>query len=85
MAKKITYYSRLSKERKALVSSLLEDSELKIIEVNLKKGVIIEIEEDECFIILDTWEGIDSKKDEEDDEEEDDLDLDENDDIENID
>jgi hypothetical protein len=61
MAKKITNYSKLSKDNKAYVNSLLERSALKIIEVNLNKGVIIELEKEVFFVVLDTWTGFDKR------------------------
>ena len=70
MAKRVTTYSKLSKERKEFIDSLLENSELKMIEVNAKKGVIVDLEGDDIFVVLDTWTGFD-KREEEDDEEDD--------------
>lgn len=59
MDKRITRYSKLTKDKKEYINSLLEASELKIIEVNFKKGVIVDLEGDEFFIVLDTWTGFD--------------------------
>jgi hypothetical protein len=83
MAKRVTTYSKLSKEKKEFIDSLLDDSELKMIEVNAKKGVIVDLEGNEVFVVLDTWTGFDKreeeKRDEEDDyDEEDEDDLEEN-------
>jgi len=72
MAKRITNYSKLSKDKKEYINSLLDASELKIIEVNFKKGVIVELEEDEFFVVLDTWTGFDKREDNDRDEENDD-------------
>ncbi|MEJ6736275.1 MAG: hypothetical protein QNK84_04500 [Flavobacteriales bacterium] len=69
MAKRITNYSKLSKDKKEYINSLLDASELKIIEVNFKKGVIVELEEDEFFVVLDTWTGFDKREENDDDEE----------------
>ena len=59
MDKRITRYSKLTKDKKEYINSLLEASELKIIEVNFKKGVIVDLEGDEFFIVLDPWTGFD--------------------------
>lgn len=69
MAKRFTNYSKLSKDKKEYINSLLDASELKIIEVNFKKGVIVELEEDEFFVVLDTWTGFDKREENDDDEE----------------
>ena len=69
MAKRITNYSKLSKDKKEYINSLLDASELKIIEVNFKKGVIVELEEDEFFVVLDTWTGFDKREENDDDDE----------------
>jgi len=71
MAKRITTYSKLSKEKKEFIDSLLANSELKMIEVNAKKGVIADLEGDEFFVVLDTWAGFDKREEEVSDEEDD--------------
>jgi|TARA_B110001469_G_C9278032_1_gene154229 hypothetical protein len=75
MAKRITSYSKLSKDKKEYINSLLNATELKIIEVNFKKGIIIDLEGEEFFVVLDTWPGFYIEKESERDleEEEDDL------------
>jgi hypothetical protein len=78
MAKRITNYSKLSRDKKEYINSLLVTTELKIIEVNFKKGVIIDLEDDEFFVVLDTWEGFDKRNGNDEDEEELDMELEKN-------
>ncbi len=80
MAKRITNYSKLSKERKEEINTLLKASELRIIEVNSKKGVIIGLDEEEMFVVLDTWSGFDKRSISDEENEEDDDDDDDDDD-----
>jgi hypothetical protein len=61
MSKRITSYSKLSKGEKEYINWLLVEGELKILEVNFKKGVIVKLNDEELFIVLDTWTGFDKK------------------------
>jgi hypothetical protein len=61
MSKRITSYSKLSKGEKEYINWLLVEGELKILEVNFKKGVIVKLNDEELFIFLDTWTGFDKK------------------------
>jgi len=56
MTKKITLLSKLSRYRKEYVCELLKDPEVKTIEVNAKKGIIVNFDENEYFIVLDNLE-----------------------------
>ena len=84
MAKKITLLSKLSRDRKEYVTDLLKDTDIKTIEVNSKKGIIVKFDEDEdeYFIILDNLSkhSDDDEDDDEDDfdDEDDDADMNEN-------
>ena len=77
MAKRITHYSKLTREKRDYLNSMLDDKELKILDINLKKGVIVNIDQEECFVVLDTWQGFDNKKDEDEDEDEEEVEDDE--------
>ena len=83
MAKKIKSYSKLDNNEKKHINTLITNGELKVIDINSeKKGVLMNIEEDEFLIILDHLNKIDSTKEEEFDtyneEIEEDIELEEN-------
>ena len=83
MAKKIKYYSKLDINEKKHINTLITNGELKVIDINSeKKGVLMNIEEDEFLIILDHLNKIVSTKEEEFDtyneEIEEDIELEEN-------
>jgi len=83
MAKKIKYYSKLDNDEKKHINTLITNGELKVIDINSeKKGVLMNIEEDEFLIILDHLNKIVSTKEEEFDtyneEIEEDIELEEN-------
>lgn len=83
MAKKIKYYSKLDNNEKKHINTLITNGELKVIDINSeKKGVLMNIEEDEFLIILDQLNKIVSTKEEEFDtyneEIEEDIELEEN-------
>ncbi|MBT3684246.1 MAG: hypothetical protein HOG40_01020 [Cryomorphaceae bacterium] len=83
MAKKIKYYSKLDNNEKKHINTLITNGELKVIDINSeKKGVLMNIEEDEFLIILDHLNKIVSTKEEEFDtyneEIEEDIELEEN-------
>ena len=83
MAKKIKYYSKLDNTEKKHINTLITNGELKVIDINSeKKGVLMNIEEDEFLIILDHLNKIVSTKEEEFDtyneEIEEDIELEEN-------
>jgi NAD kinase len=83
MAKKIKYYSKLDNNEKKHINTLITNGELKVIDINSeKKGVLMNIEEDEFLIILDHINKIVSTKEEEFDtyneEIEEDIELEEN-------
>lgn len=83
MAKKIKYYSKLDNNEKKHINTLITNGELKVIDINSeKKGVLMNIEEDEFLIILDHLNKIDSTKEEKFDtyieEIEEDIELEEN-------
>ena len=83
MAKKIKSYSKLDNNEKKHINTLITNGELKVIDINFeKKGVFMNIEEDEFLIILDHLNKIDSTKEEEFDtyieEIEEDIELEEN-------
>ena len=66
MAKKIKYYSKLDNNEKKHINTLITNGELKVIDINSeKKGVLMNIEEDEFLIILDHLNKIVSTKEEE--------------------
>ena len=73
MAKKITSYSKLSKGEKDYINWLLVEGVLKMLEVNFKKGVIVKLNDEEFFIVLDTWKGFDKKERDDMDDSEDDA------------
>ena len=59
MARKIKLYSKLPKIEQKYINSLIDGSELKIINVNysantINKGVLINSEEDELLVIFDS-------------------------------
>ena len=83
MAKKIKSYSKLDNNEKKHINTLITNGELKVIDINSeKKGVLMNIEEDEFLIILDHLNKIDSTKEEKFDtyieEIEEDIELEEN-------
>jgi len=83
MAKKIKSYSKLDNNEKKHINTLITNGELKVIDINSeKKGVLMNIEEDEFLIILDHLNKIVSTKEEEFDtyneEIEEDIELEEN-------
>ena len=83
MAKKIKSYSKLDNNEKRHINTLITNGELKVIDINSeKKGVLMNIEEDEFLIILDHLNKIDSTKEEKFDtyieEIEEDIELEEN-------
>ena len=83
MAKKIKYYFKLDNNEKKHINTLITNGELKGIDINSeKKGVLMNIEEDEFLIILDHLNKIVSTKEEEFDtyneEIEEDIELEEN-------
>ena len=83
MAKKIKTYSKMDNNEKKHINTLITNGELKVIDINSeKKGVLMNIEEDEFLIILDHLNKIDSTKEEEFDtyneEIEEDIELEEN-------
>ena len=83
MAKKIKSYSKLDNNEKKHINTLITNRELKVIDINSeKKGVLMNIEEDEFLIILDHLNKIDSTKEEKFDtyieEIEEDIELEEN-------
>jgi hypothetical protein len=78
MAKKIKLFSKLSKKEQNYINSLLDNSELKIINVNSnedsKKGVVMASEDDEILIIFDIInEHIERDDEDDEDDEEDEL------------
>lgn len=59
MARKIKLYSKLPKIEQKYINSLIDGSELKVINVNysantINKGVLINSEEDELLVIFDS-------------------------------
>jgi|TARA_B110000459_G_scaffold83436_1_gene93741 NAD kinase len=83
MAKKIKTYSKMDNNEKKHINTLITNGELKVIDINSeKKGVLMNIEEDEFLIILDHLNKIDSTKEEKFDtyieEIEEDIELEEN-------
>ena len=83
MAKKIKTYSKMDNNEKKHINTLITNGELKVIDINSeKKGVLMNIEEDEFLIILDHLNKIVSTKEEEFDtyneEIEEDIELEEN-------
>ena len=83
MAKKIKTYSKMDNNEKKHINTLITNGELKVIDINSeKKGVFMNIEEDEFLIILDHLNKIDSTKEEKFDtyieEIEEDIELEEN-------
>ena len=53
MAKKITHFSKLSKDQKDSVNELMETSDIKFVDVNSKKGIITQFDGNEYLVILD--------------------------------
>lgn len=71
MAKKIILYSKLIRDRRERVNKLLDAKKINAIEVNGKKGVLMTWEEDDFFVILDTWSGFGNEQDDDEEDEDD--------------
>lgn len=81
MAKRITQFSKLTKEKRAYIKDLIEDRDISIVEVNSKKGVILDLDGEEYLVMLDYMNSNNSPKtyskdddDDEDDDDDDDID-----------
>jgi hypothetical protein len=70
MAKKFTSYSKLSKDRKEQINELLETGDVKLIDVNDKRGLITYFDDEEYLVVLDHLSREYTVEDDDDDEDE---------------